>query len=142
MIVLWIKTFHIISIITWFAGIFYLPRLFVYHSMATDDATIKWFKIMESKLYYTIMMPSMIVVIFFGSYLAVLNWHIYYNFYWLYLKLILVLLLVIYHFYCGHLLMLFKNDNNIRSDKFYRYLNELPVILLVAIVILVIIKPF
>ena len=139
---LWIKAFHIITVITWFAALFYLPRLFVYHAMSSDKVSIERFKVMQRKLYNGIMMPSMILVVLLGGYLAIINWQVYNHFYWIYLKISLVAILIIYHFYCGHLIQVFKNDNNKRGDKFYRYFNEFPVLILVAIVILVVVKPF
>ncbi len=140
---LWIKAVHIISIITWFAGIFYLPRLFVYHAQARDKISITRFKIMEKRLYYTIMMPSFIISTFFGLWLLYdYAYHAFYQEYWLWLKLFLVLMLIIYHFYCGHLMSVFKQNANKHSDKFYRILNELPVFILLSVVFLVVVKPF
>jgi protoporphyrinogen IX oxidase len=139
---LWIKAFHIISIITWFAALFYLPRLFVYHAMSKDKISIERFKVMERKLYRGIMMPSMILAITLGTWMVVDAWEIYKTQYWLHAKLALVVPLVVYHFYCGHLLQIFKQDKNTRSDVFYRWFNELPVLILIAIVILVVVKPF
>lgn len=140
---LWIKAFHIITVITWFAAIFYLPRLFVYHSKATDTISLERFKIMERRLYYGIMMPSMVLTLVFGFWLL-FDYGIQYfaTSFWLQTKLLLVALLVGYHFYCGHLVKVFKLDNNQHNDKFYRVLNELPVLLLVVIIILVVVKPF
>jgi len=139
---LWIKAFHIISIITWFAALFYLPRLFVYHAMSKDKISIERFKVMERKLYRGIMMPSMILAIALGTWMVVDAWEIYKTQYWLHAKLALVVPLIIYHFYCGHLLQVFKQDKNSRSDIFYRWFNEFPVLILIAIVILVVVKPF
>jgi putative membrane protein len=138
---LWIKAFHIISVITWFAALFYLPRLFVYHAMTTDKVSIDRFKIMERKLYKGIMTPSMIIAVVLGGLLAIAGWNGYSQFYWLHIKISLVVLLVFYHFYCGYFLQVFKNDLNKNSDKFYRYFNEFPVLILIAIVILVVVKP-
>lgn len=138
---LWVKAFHIIAVITWFAGIFYLPRLFVYHAAADDTPSRERFKIMERKLYRGIMMPSMIAVLLLGSWLLYLV-PAYLQGHWMHIKLLLVILLVIYHFYCGHVVKLFAQDNNQRSHVFYRWINELPVFLLLAIVILVVVKPF
>jgi putative membrane protein len=139
---LWIKAFHIITVITWFAAIFYLPRLFVYHAMAKDEVSNVRFKVMERKLYYGIMMPSMLLTLLFGFWLIFdYGYEFFANSLWLQIKLFLVLLLVIYHFYCGQLVKVFKFDNNNRGDKFYRILNELPVLLLVIIIILAVVKP-
>lgn len=139
---LWIKAFHIISVITWFAALFYLPRLFVYHSMTHDKISAARFKVMQTKLYNGIMTPSMVATIVFGGIMSYENWQIYTLGYWFYLKLFLVFLLIIYHLYCGHLVQVFKNDKNTKNDKFYRYFNELPALILVAIVILVVVRPF
>ncbi len=139
---LWIKAFHIITIITWFAAIFYLPRLFVYHAMSKDKTSIERFKIMERKLYRGIMMPSMVLAVVLGTWMVIDAWEIYKSQYWLHAKLALVAPLIGYHFYCGHLLQVFKRDENTRSDVFYRWFNEFPVLILVAIVILVVVKPF
>ena len=136
---LWIKAFHIIFMVTWFAGLFYLPRLFVYHAMSEDARSIARFKIMERKLFFGIMTPGAIFTIGFGLWL----WRGYgFSGGWLHAKLALVLLLVIYHVYCGKLLLDFKHDRNRHGHVFYRWLNEAPVLVLVAIVILVVVKPF
>ena len=136
---LWIKSLHIIFMVTWFAGLFYLPRLFVYHAMADDSISHERFKIMERKLFYGIMTPGCILTVIFGGWL----WQGYgIAGGWLHAKLALVLVLVIYHIYCGKLLVAFKNNRNQHSHVFYRWLNELPVLMLVAIIILVEVKPF
>lgn len=136
---LWIKAFHIIAVVTWFAALFYLPRLFVYHAMSADAISIERFKVMERKLYRGIMTPSAVVAVALGLWL----W-LGYGFQggWLHAKLALVGLLLGYHFYCGRLLKDFRDDRNTRSHVFYRWLNELPVLILVAVVILVVVKPF
>ncbi len=140
---LWVKAFHIISIITWFAALFYLPRLFVYHAMSSDKTSIERFKIMERKLYRGIMMPSFVIATILGIWmLQEYAWQAYVGQYWLHTKLVLVGILVVYHFYCGHLVKIFKADQNTRSHVFYRWFNEFPVLILVAIIILVIVKPF
>jgi putative membrane protein len=140
---LWVKAFHVISIITWFAALFYLPRLFVYHAMSDDKISIERFKVMERKLYKGIMMPSFIVATILGLWLlSDYAWEAYSTQLWLKIKLLLVFLLIIYHFYCGHLVKVFLNDENKKSHIFYRYFNEVPVLILIAVVILVIVKPF
>ncbi len=139
---LWIKAFHIIAVICWFAAIFYLPRLFVYHADAQDPISKDRFKIMERKLYRGIMTPSMIAVLLLGGWLIGLNPDYYLSQGWMQIKLALVLLLVGFHFYCGHLLNAFRDDKNTKSHKFFRVLNEVPVFMLVAIVILAVVKPF
>jgi putative membrane protein len=136
---LWIKAWHIIFMVTWFAGLFYLPRLFVYHSMSDDAASIARFKIMERKLFYGIMTPGAVLTIFFGMWL----WLGYgASGAWIHAKVTLVALLVIYHIYCGKLLLDFKHDRNKHSHVYYRWFNEIPVIALIAIVILVVVQPF
>jgi len=135
---LWIKALHVISMVTWFAGLFYLPRLFVYHAMAEDATSRERFKIMERKLYRGIMAPGAILTVGFGAWLSG------YGFAgnWLYAKLGVVALVVAYHLYCGKLLRDFAGDRNTRSHVWYRWFNEIPVILLAAAVILAIVKPF
>ena len=135
---LWMKSLHIIFMVTWFAGLFYLPRLYVYHAETKDKISHERFKIMERKLFYGIMTPGGILTIFFGL-LLIINYD--YQGAWLTYKLILVGLLVIYHYYCWKYLNLFKNNQNNHSHIFYRIFNEIPVIMLIAIVFLVIYKP-
>lgn len=137
---LYIKSAHIIFMITWMAGLFYLPRLFVYHAQATDQISIDRFKIMERKLYFGIMTPGMVLTLVFGVWL----W-LGYGFRggWLHAKLLLVALLVVNHFYLGKLMTDFKHDRNKHGHVFYRWLNEIPTLpLLIGIVILVVVKPF
>lgn len=136
---LWIKSLHIIAMVTWFAGLFYLPRLFVYHAICTDQAGIDRFKVMERKLYYGIMTPGGLMTIIFGTWL----WLGYgFSGGWLHTKLALVVLLIAYHLYCGKLLGDFKYDRNRHGHVYYRWFNELPVLALFAIVILVVVKPY
>lgn len=139
---LWVKSFHIIFMTTWFAALFYLPRLFVYHAMSDDEISNERFKIMERKLFFGIMTPSAILTIILG--LVLLNgyaWEAFSNTIWLHAKLWLVAILVVYHIYCGKLLKDFKFNRNQKSHVYYRWFNEFPVLLLIAIVILVIVKP-
>ena len=136
---LWIKAWHIIFMVTWFAGLFYLPRLFVYHAMSSDETSHARFKIMERKLFYGIMTPGAVLTIAFGTWL----WLGYgFSGGWLHAKVSLVALLVLYHLYCGKLVRDFAKDRNQHSHVFYRWLNEAPVLVLIAIVILVEVKPF
>ena len=140
---LWVKALHVIFMVTWFAGLFYLPRLYVYHSMADDQASIDRFKIMERKLYYGIMMPGMILTFVFGIWLLLdYAWQQYADMYWLKIKIVLAIILLAYHFHCGKLLKDFKHDRNTRSHVYYRWYNEIPVLFLFAMVILVLVKPF
>ena len=135
------KSLHLIAIISWMAGLLYLPRIFVYHSENNNEIIITVFKTMEKKLFYFIMTPAMVLSWVFGlvliheigfSQLANL---------WLQLKLFLVFLLTIYHFYLGFLLKKFKFNQNKKSSKFYRYINEIPTLLLILIIFIVIFKP-
>ncbi len=142
MLLLWIKALHIIGVICWFAGIFYLPRLFVYHALTSDKVGNERFKIMERKLYRAIMWPSAVVTLVSGLGLLALTFGAFGTALWLHLKLALVAALLAYHLYCGHLVRVFAADQNHRSHKFYRIFNELPVLILIAIVILVVVKPF
>ena len=137
---LWLKAFHIIAVICWFAGIFYLPRLFVYHALATEQATRDHLKTMERKLYRFVT-PFMLFTLVFGVAMILQNPDYYLHAQWLHAKLALVLLLFGYHGYCGVLVKQLAHDH-IRSHVFYRWLNEAPVLLLFAIVILAVLKPF
>ncbi|HEY3178747.1 MAG TPA: protoporphyrinogen oxidase HemJ [Casimicrobiaceae bacterium] len=137
-----VKSLHIISMVTWFAGLFYLPRLFVYHALATADdrVGIERFKTMERKLYHGIMTPAAVLTIAFGLWLW-LGYGITGG--WLYVKLALVVLLVAFHIYLGKLMRDFARDRNLHSHVFYRWLNEIPALpILIAIVFLVVMKPF
>ena len=136
---LWLKALHIVFVVSWFAGLFYLPRLFVYHANAEDTASRERFKVMERKLYRGIMTPTMVLVLATGLWL----WLGYgFSGGWLHAKLALVILLVAYHFWLGKLRRAFERDDNRRSHVFYRWVNEMPLVLLVAIVVLVVVKPF
>ncbi len=139
---LWVKAFHIIFMVTWFAGLFYLPRLFVYHAEAKDDAGNQRFKIMERKLYYGITTPGAIITIILGFWLIHMMGYGILSAFWLQAKLVLVTILVAYHLYCGKLLKDFKNDNNRHSHVWYRWFNEFPVIVLIAVILLVELQPF
>ncbi len=137
---LWIKSLHIVFMVTWFAGLFYLPRLFVYHSLTTDAISIERFKLMERKLYFGIMTPGAVLTIVFGTWLW-LGYGITGG--WLYVKLALVALLVAHHVWLGKLMKDFKHDRNRHSDVFYRWINELPALpVLLGAVLLVVLKPF
>lgn len=139
---LWFKAFHIIALVAWFAGLFYLPRLFVYHADANDLISVNRFKIMERRLYYAITWPSAVITTTLGLFLLSYNLDYYLHSAWMHAKLSLVLLLWVYHLYCGFFLKQFAADNNTRSTRFYRIYNELPTLLLMGIVILVVVKPF
>ncbi len=142
MLYLWVKALHIIAMVCWFAGLFYLPRLFVYHAMSSDAASHERFCVMERKLYRGIMLPSMIATVVFGIWMLALNPILFKTGLWLHIKLTLVLLLIGYHHACGSLLKKFAAGANTRGHVFYRWFNEVPVIFLLVIVILVVVKPF
>lgn len=137
----WVLAFHVIFVICWFAGLFYLPRLFVYHAMASDQISIDRFKVMERKLFWGIMTPSGILATIFGFWYLYANIALFEHQMWMHIKLILALFLWLYHAVCWKYLLDFKNDRNKHSDKFYRYFNEIPVLFLIAIVVLVIVQP-
>jgi putative membrane protein len=129
--------------VTWFSGLFYLPRLFVYHAMSDDKISIDRFKVMEKKLFYGIATPGGLLTIIFGFCLLVSNGMTSYSGQlWLSLKMILVAILVLYHIYCFSLLQDFKYDRNKHTHIWYRWFNEVPVLILVGIVLLAVIKPF
>lgn len=141
---LWVKAFHVIFMISWFAGLFYLPRLFVYHASSSDEVSNERFKIMERKLFYGIMTPAAIVTSILGLWLIydyAWRWLAESSMFWLHIKLLLVILLYIYHWYCWKLLKLFKEDKNTHSHVYYRWFNEIPVFMLMGSIILVIVKP-
>ncbi len=136
---LWLKAFHIVFVVTWFAGLFYLPRLFVYHAMSEDEVSHERFKMMERKLFNGIMTPSAVLTVVLGTWL----WLGYgFSGGWLHAKLALVAMLVAYHVYCYRLLVAFRENRNRHGHVFYRWLNELPVLILIAAVVLVVVKPF
>jgi len=136
---LWIKSLHIIFVVAWFAGIFYLPRLFVYHAMAADSASQERFVVMERKLYRGIMTPSMVLTIAFGAWL----WLGYGTYgHWIHAKLVLVALLIAYHFWMGAIARSFARGTNRHTHVYYRWINEIPVALLAGIVILAVVRPF
>lgn len=140
---LWVKSLHIIFMVTWFAGLFYLPRLYVYHAMSGDQVSRDRFKVMERKLYFGITTPGGILTIIFGLWtMFYMGPDTYTGQSWLTLKLILVSVLVLYHIYCGKLLSDFKHDRNRHSHIWYRWFNEVPVIFLIGIIMLAVIRPF
>ncbi len=139
---LWIKAFHIIFLVAWFAGLFYLPRLFVNHAMAEEEDVRARLTIMERKLYRFIT-PWMLLTVVFGLWLLYdYAWTAYSHMLWLHLKLGLVVVLIGYHFYCGRIARDFAQGRNRRSHGWYRWFNELPVLVLFGVVILAVIKPF
>lgn len=138
---LWLKALHVIAMVCWMAGLFYLPRLFVYHAMATDHETVDTFKTMERKLYRGITTPAAVATAAFGIAAAWIAWPAVSASAWFWLKMGLVAGLYAYHGYCGRLLRVFARDENTRSHRFYRWFNEVPILLLIAIVILAVVRP-
>ena len=137
---LWVKSLHIIAMVTWFAGLFYLPRLFVYHALTRDPIGNERFKVMERKLYVGIMTPGAVLTIASGLWLW-LGYGISGG--WLYAKLVLVLILIAHHAWLGKLMIDFRHDRNRHGDVFYRWINEIPALpVLIGVVLLVVLKPF
>ena len=136
---LWVKALHIVFMVTWFAGLFYLPRLFVYHAQADDRPSIERFKVMERKLFFGIMTPGAVLTIVFGLWLW-LGWG--FSGAWLHAKIALVIVLIVFHAWCGKLLVDFRQERNTHGHVWFRWFNEFPVLILFAIVILVVVKPF
>ena len=135
------KSLHIIAVISWMAGLLYLPRIFVYHAETTEASQSKVFKVMERKLYKYIMLPAMILSWLFGLLLIhSLGFQIFSEL-WVQIKIAAVLILTYYHFYLGRLLHFFASDINSKSSKFFRIINEIPTILLIVIVFVVVFKP-
>ena len=138
---LWLKAFHLIFMVAWFAGLFYLPRLFVNHVMTENHDTSEHFKIMERKLYRFIG-PWMVLTLIFGFWMLFeYAWAAFGSMLWLQIKLALIALLVAYHFYCGKLVRDFAQDKNQHSHVWYRWFNELPVLVLFAVILLTVLKP-
>ena len=141
---LWFKAFHIIAVVTWFAGLFYLPRLFVYHSQAIRQSqadACQSFAIMERRLYRFIMLPSLVLVWFFGLATYGHNAAYYAASYWMWMKLALVASLVVYHFMCGWYVKLFAAQKPVPSARYFRWFNEYPSLVLVVVVLLVVLRP-
>jgi putative membrane protein len=138
----WVLAFHIIAVICWFAALFYLPRLFVYHAMSEDSTSIERFKIMQRKLYRGIANPSMIATIVLGVWLVTMAPEAYLNQTWFQLKVSLVLVLIGYHHMCLFHMKQLAEDRSEKSHIYFRVFNEVPVLFLVAIVILVVVQPF
>ena len=139
---IWVKAFHIIFMVAWFAGLFYLPRLFVNHAMTEEESVRERLTLMEKKLYRFIT-PWMVLTIGFGLWLMIdYAWAAYTHMWWLQIKLALVAALVAYHFYCGRIIRELADGRNQRSHTWFRWFNELPVFVLSAAVILAVVKPF
>lgn len=139
---LWVKAFHVIFMVTWFAGLFYLPRLFVYHAMSEDRISRERLEVMERKLFIIMSIGGAATVIF-GLWLLVgYMWNTLAGSGWMHTKLLLVALLIVYHIYCRKLMIDFRHERNRHGHVFYRWFNEFPSLVLVAVVILTIVKPF
>ena len=134
-----VKSLHLIFMVTWFAGLFYLPRLFVYHAQASDRTSLERFKVMERKLFWGIATPGGALTLVFGLWLW-LGWFPQAGS-WLHAKLALVGALAAYHVWCGKLMLDFRNERNARSHVWFRWFNEFPVLILVAVVLLAVFKP-
>ena len=139
---LWIKALHIIFMVTWFAGLFYLPRLFVYHADCNDDTSHARFLVMERKLFAIMTIGAVLAAVFGIWMLYAYAWTAYRELLWLDLKLLLVVVLIGFHIYCGLLVREFRSGTAHHSHVFYRWINEIPALLLIAIVLLAVVKPF
>ena len=139
MLTLWLKAFHVIALVTWFAGLFYLPRLFVYHADAHDAIGVERFKVMERRLLAIMTIGACATVAFGIAMLVAVPAYLAMG--WLHIKLVLVGLLIIYHLYCYKFTRAFAQDRNVRTSRWYRMFNELPSLLLMGIVILAVVKP-
>lgn len=137
---LWLKAFHVVFVVTWFAGLFYLPRLFVYHAVTTDQISLERFKVMERRLYIIMTIGALLAALFGIAMLVAAPAYLQMG--WIHAKLGLVLLLVGYHLWCRQLVQVFAKDRNTHSQRWYRWFNEAPSVLLIAIVILAVVKPF
>ena len=137
----WVLSFHVIFMVTWFAGLFYLPRLYVYHALTNDRAGSERFKVMERKLFWGITTPGGLVTVALGLWMLIPSWDVYRYLDWMHAKLALVAVLILYHLWCGKLLLDFKRDRNRHGHVFFRWMNEFPVLILIAVIILVIVKP-
>ena len=135
------KSLHLVAVISWMAGLLYLPRIFVYHAETKDNLQSETFKTMERKLYNYIMMPAMILSFLFGFLLIHSLGLVVFLDLWMQIKIALIILLTLYHFYLGKQIGLFASSNNKNSSKFFRIINEIPTLLLIAIVFVVVFKP-
>jgi len=139
---LWVKAFHVIFVVMWFAGLFYLPRLFVYHAMSEDTLSLERFKVMERKLF-AIMTIGGVGSLAFGLWLLFdYAWQAYSASLWLYVKLALVAVLIAFHAHCGKLMLDFRHGRNHHGHRFYRLFNEIPAVILIVVVVLAVVKPF
>ncbi|MFZ1387538.1 MAG: CopD family protein [Thiolinea sp.] len=137
----WIRAFHIIFMVTWFAGLFYLPRLYVYHAMPENKPSFELFKIMELRLF-AIMTIGAVLTAIFGIWMIVLSEGVILSMGWFHAKALLLIFLIAYHWMCWQIMRTFRAGNNKNSHRWYRYFNELPGLLLILIVIVAVVKPF
>ena len=137
---LWLKAFHVIFVVTWFAGLFYLPRLFVYHVAANDAVSLERFIVMERRLFAIMTVGASLAVVF--GLAMILSAPAYLGFGWLHVKLTLVAALIGYHVWCHALMIALREGRNTHTQRWYRIFNEVPALLLIAIVILAVVKPF
>lgn len=139
---LWVKAMHIIAMVSWFAGLFYLPRLFVYHAAHAQGPVHEQFLIMEQRLYRFIMQPAMVLTVALGIWLASWEWDYLRSEGWFHAKMTLVALLLLFHWHCGRTVRAFAAGRQTRDASFYRKYNEIPTLILIAVVILVVVRPF
>ena len=139
---LWIKAAHLIAMVCWFAGLFYLPRLFIYHRAATDAVSRERFAVMESRLYRIIMNPAMIATLAFGIWALVQTWQAYGAAAWLWTKVVLTVLLIGHHHYCRRIMRTLAAGDPAPGDRFLRVFNEIPTAILIVVVVLAVVKPF
>jgi protoporphyrinogen IX oxidase len=137
---LWLKALHVIFVVTWFAGLFYLPRLFVYHAVATDGVGLERFVVMERRLFAIMTLGAALAVLFGISMIVAAPGYLHFG--WLHVKLILVAVLIGYHVWCHALMAALRDGRNVHSQRWYRMFNEAPALLLIAIVVLAVVKPF
>lgn len=140
MLFLWLKALHIVFVVTWFAGLFYLPRLFLYHATATDAVSVERFIVMERRLFVIMTIGAALAALFGLSILATVPGYLAFG--WMHAKLTFVALLIVYHLWCLKLMRDLRAQKNVRSQKWYRLFNEVPSVLLIVIVILVVVRPF
>ena len=141
MFILYLKALHLIFAVAWFAALFYLPRLFVYHAEAEDSISVERFKTMERRLHLGILMPSSLLTLVFGLWITSLTWDVLISSLWYWLKLLCILLLFAYQGMCSRFRREFAEDRNTRSAKFFRWFNEVPLVFLIAIIFLAVLKP-
>jgi putative membrane protein len=137
---LWLKAFHVVFVVTWFAGLFYLPRLFVYHATATDALSLERFVVMERRLFGIMTLGGTLAALFGVSMIVAAPSYLAFG--WLHVKLALVALLIGYHVWCYRLMLVLRTGKNRHSERWYRLFNEVPALLLIAIVVLAVVKPF